>query len=98
MQTAERGEARRRAGAAAEAIALDADRRPPRSPRRDRRGDAGRPAADDDDFVVAVDGCLPAGLYYVGRWHARSLVRDSWAVCRGMPRESRYARVLQRER
>ena len=51
-----------RAGAAAEAVTLDADRRAAGPPRGDRRGDAGRPAADDDDFVVAVDGRLPAGL------------------------------------
>ena len=89
MEAAEGAQAGRGARAAEKAVALDANRRPPRTPRGDRRRDAGRSPADDDDFIVAVDGCLPAGLEYVGRWHAMSLVRDSRAVCRGIPRESR---------
>ena len=92
MQAAERAQARRRARAPAEAVALDADRRPPGAPRGDRRGDAGRPAADDDDFVVAVHGRLPAGFCYVRRWHAEvSGIRSSGG---SVPRKS--ARVTPR--
>ena len=63
MQPAEIGHARRRAHAAEEAVALDQQRAPARARGSHRGGDAGRPAAEDDDFILAVERDLARGFF-----------------------------------
>ena len=62
MQSAKIRHARGRAHAAEEAIALDQQRAPPGARSRDSGRNARRSAAEDCDFILAVDRNLPRGL------------------------------------
>ncbi|MEY9731077.1 hypothetical protein ABIA07_006978 [Bradyrhizobium yuanmingense] len=61
VEAAEIGDAGRCAHAAEKAVALDQQRLPPRARRCGRRHDAGRPAAEHDDFIFAIER-------YLARW------------------------------
>src|SRR5437879_82183 len=63
MQPAKIRHARGRAHAAEEAVALDQQRAPPCARSRDSGRNARRSAAEDDDFIFAVDRNLPRGLF-----------------------------------
>ena len=62
MQPAEIRDARRRPHAAEESIALDQQRAAPRARRSHRGRDAGRPAAEHGDFILAVERHLARGF------------------------------------
>ena len=68
MQAAEVGDARGRAHAAEEAVALDQQSGAPRARGRHGGGDAGGAAAEHDHLVFAQHRCLPAG-FGQGRLH-----------------------------
>ena len=62
VQPAEIGDTRRRPHAAEETIALDQERPPPRPRGRDRRSNPRRSAAEDNDFILAVERNLARGF------------------------------------
>src|SRR5450631_245684 len=62
MQPAEIRDARRGAHAAEEPITLDQQRAAARARRGHRGSDAGGPAAEDNDFIFAIQRHLPRGL------------------------------------
>ena len=77
VQAGEIGHAAGRAHAAEEAVALDQQRGGTVARRAHGGGDAGRPAADDDDIVFAVDRRAPRRLGdRVRRLHALDFTRS----------------------
>jgi hypothetical protein len=63
MQPAEIGHARGRSHAAEKAVALDQERPPPGARSSDRGGNAGRTAAEHDDFIFAIERNLARGFF-----------------------------------
>jgi hypothetical protein len=63
VQPAEIRHARRGAHAAEKAVALDQQRAPSCARRSHGRGDPGGPAAEHDDFILAVQRHLPRRLF-----------------------------------
>jgi hypothetical protein len=63
VQPAEIRDTRRGAHAAEEPITLDQQRAAARARRSHRRSDAGGPAAEDNDFIFAIQRHLPRGLF-----------------------------------
>src|SRR5690606_21706017 len=83
VQAAERAEARRGAGTAEKAVALDQNRRPAGAPGRERGRDPGRTAAEHDDLVLAEHRRAPFGLsdmLAAHRWLRHFLVRTASAL------------------
>ncbi len=72
VQPAESAQARGRACAAEEAVALDQERRAAAASGRERGGDAGRAAAEHDDLVLAEQRGLARGLDDLGMAHRES--------------------------
>lgn len=76
VQAAEIGDASRRPHAAEEAVALDQQRGPPGARGGGRSDDAGRPAAEHDDFVFAIERHLSCRFFDRRGRHGASLSHE----------------------
>ena len=83
MQPAEIRHARGRAHAAEKAVALDQQRAAPGARGSHRRGDAGRTAAEDGDFIFAVERNLARGFFDGFGRHGSDPIPDDFA-CAGL--------------